>query len=282
MAMPVQKVQASQTQMTGVDLCYITDQLTFIMCGMRIRHLQRSQKDNSADKQVIPIRLALCLQIVQFLVFILLVLPFYIAKQFNVSQVTQIGLTKDMLFPLVIVAQLIGIGYSYIFIRKRLAATQSSWADLGVRRFPIGRSVKYFFGYYVIIICFLVCLVAVINVLGLQNSSPESPSHETIRAIGGMWPNIITAVILAPIIEEVLFRGIVYTALRRRHGVLFSAVTSGLIFGIMHLDPRAGLLAVPIGIYLGYMYERLASIVPGMIVHASWNLLVTMLILHGK
>ncbi len=76
--------------------------------------------------------------------------------------------------------------------------------------------------------------------------------------------------VLAPIAEEVVFRGGVLRVLlqltgARRHWVAIAI--SALIFAAIHLNLAQGVHAFIIGLILGWMYYRTGSIVPGIVVH---------------
>ncbi len=92
---------------------------------------------------------------------------------------------------------------------------------------------------------------------------------------------IIGAFVLAPIAEELLFRGILQTALKKilpfkprrlLHRWLAITVTS-LLFGFMHLSatPQYVPALVAMGFILGYLYERQGSLLTPMLVHMMFN-----------
>jgi len=86
------------------------------------------------------------------------------------------------------------------------------------------------------------------------------------------------AIILAPIAEELLFRGILYRSFRTRLGITRAAIVAGAIFGIVHGYP---LLFLPIGV-LGYIlarvFERRKSLLADTVGHSLFNLLGFILI----
>lgn len=91
-------------------------------------------------------------------------------------------------------------------------------------------------------------------------------------------PALLITVLLAPVIEEVLFRGVLFTSLRQKKGLVFAIVVGGIIFSLAHIgNPIQALGALPLGIYLCFMYHRLGSIIPGILLHASWNLFVLLI-----
>ena len=99
--------------------------------------------------------------------------------------------------------------------------------------------------------------------------------------VWGSWNDValsaVSAVVAAPFFEEIVFRGLLFATLRRRYGVLVSAVTSAAIFAVLHGYGWAGLGSVLwSGVLWAWGYERTRSLVPGMLAHAVVNLLATL------
>ena len=83
---------------------------------------------------------------------------------------------------------------------------------------------------------------------------------------------IIVVSVMAPLAEEMIFRGFVYGWLAKVMPVGFAVVISGAIFGVVHQVP---LLIIPlwaVGIVLALMYRGSKSLWPGVAVHALFNL----------
>jgi membrane protease YdiL (CAAX protease family)/uncharacterized RDD family membrane protein YckC len=85
----------------------------------------------------------------------------------------------------------------------------------------------------------------------------------------------LSAVVIAPLTEEMFFRGFVFGGIRARHGFWVGAVISSLIFGAVHAG--TGPAAIPFLAVLGgtfaYLYERAGSLWPAVIAHAINNVL---------
>lgn len=81
----------------------------------------------------------------------------------------------------------------------------------------------------------------------------------------------IGAVILAPIAEESLFRGIVYKGFRSRLGVGVAALLSGILFGLVHVYPLLWLPIGALGYILALTFERRGSLLPPIVGHALFN-----------
>ncbi len=92
------------------------------------------------------------------------------------------------------------------------------------------------------------------------------------REAAGVVLTLVLALVVAPIAEEALFRGVVYPLLRRRVGVAVSALVSSVAFAVLHGNPVQFVLALPLGIVLALMYERGRKLWPCIVGHAAVNL----------
>jgi hypothetical protein len=92
--------------------------------------------------------------------------------------------------------------------------------------------------------------------------------------------SLLEYVVLAPIFEELAFRGLLYAALRRRLGFLSSALVSASLFAIAHGYGLIGCISVLwSGFLWAWVYEKTGSLVPGMIAHSLNNLLVCLAVM---
>lgn len=82
---------------------------------------------------------------------------------------------------------------------------------------------------------------------------------------------LLVGAVLAPLVEEIFFRGFLFQGFRARYGWKMSMLLSSAIFGIAHLDPASLIPTFILGILLAYLYHRTNSIWPGVILHAMIN-----------
>lgn len=88
-------------------------------------------------------------------------------------------------------------------------------------------------------------------------------------------PGLISAlstVIFAPIAEEVIFRGLVYTRLRRAMPAALACVLSSLLFGVLHGQLLWIAYAFVMGVVLTIVFERTGTLWANIIVHITFNL----------
>jgi len=82
---------------------------------------------------------------------------------------------------------------------------------------------------------------------------------------------ITFAVVLAPFMEETIFRAFLFNASRRYFGFWAGAAISGACFGFVHGDPIAALPLALGGVVLAFVYYRTNNIFASMITHGLFN-----------
>ena len=96
----------------------------------------------------------------------------------------------------------------------------------------------------------------------------------------GVW-TVLAVVVAAPVLEELLCRGIVLGSLRSRYGVAPAWFFSSLFFGVLHGEPLLVANAFVIGLILGYVYVATGSLWASMILHAMNNVVAYLLMVAG-
>lgn len=102
-------------------------------------------------------------------------------------------------------------------------------------------------------------------VLGLliQKSGGNDVSNDTTKAILSMSlpAKILTAVIVAPISEEIVFRGLLFNAFNQNEDSKVYPIMSGLLFGMLHVQTGQGLLQLLVPLIVtgfgGYIWAKL-------------------------
>jgi uncharacterized protein len=99
---------------------------------------------------------------------------------------------------------------------------------------------------------------------------------------------LLTAVIAAPLVEEMVFRGVVLRGLLGRLGVVLTIGLQAVLFGLAHVDPVRGtgnvglvLILSGVGVALGVAAFLLRRIGPTIVAHALFNGVVLAIVLTG-
>lgn len=143
-----------------------------------------------------------------------------------------------------------------------------SWAKaLNFRRFKpywLGLMVAFFFAYNVFNVIYSLLLTGA----GMEIDRDIGP---TLEQLSSPWPLTFSIVILAPLAEEIFFRGFIFNGLRARMNWWWAAIISAALFAGAHLDLLFLLPAFLIGFLFALLYQKTNSIWPGIIVHFTVN-----------
>ena len=82
---------------------------------------------------------------------------------------------------------------------------------------------------------------------------------------------------IAPVVEEMLFRGIILRGFLQRYDRAQAIWGSALLFGLAHLNIYQFVAALVLGAISGWLYERSRSLVPCIALHSAYNTALTLL-----
>lgn len=154
-------------------------------------------------------------------------------------------------------------------------------ADFGLRKFSLWRAIITIVGVFMIFIGLLFVAYLLITVLWPQINLDEAQKNgfELGRHGAGLIGSFIVTVLVAPIIEEVYFRGFLLPAFSSKWGDLIGIVLSSAIFGVLHMQVNVGIYTFILGVLLSLMYIRFRSIGPGIMLHVLNNALAFFVLL---
>jgi uncharacterized protein len=124
-------------------------------------------------------------------------------------------------------------------------------------------------------------LTYLVNALTALVAEPDAPVQQQVLvdALRGGWSLVVAAVlavVVAPVTEEVLFRGLLFQSLRRRTGLWPAAVVSSALFVAIHVEivlsqpfALAGLFAFAVA--MAWSFHRFGSLVVPIVAHAVFN-----------
>jgi membrane protease YdiL (CAAX protease family) len=108
-----------------------------------------------------------------------------------------------------------------------------------------------------------------------------SAPNNTVRLVQGFGTGPVAMAIgyllvgvIAPFAEEVAFRGVVFAGVSAGWGTAAGVIISGLLFGIVHLEPLEMLPLALIGMGLAAVFVRARSLWPAVIAHGCYNVVV--------
>jgi len=137
---------------------------------------------------------------------------------------------------------------------------------------PVSQSIAWAIGG--IFLTFLAQYVAIMieTLLGIQQGSQNT---ERILTLITKFPLVIlVSSIVGPILEEIVFREIIFGSLRKRFSFFISGLISSIIFGLAHQEIPHLLLYTLLGFTLAFLYERTKRMTVSMFAHVTMNTIV--------
>ncbi|EFH89086.1 type II CAAX endopeptidase family protein [Ktedonobacter racemifer] len=165
----------------------------------------------------------------------------------------------------------------------RPAEGKSHWRaaleGLGFRRFHVWHACVAIIGFFFLIYLANFVYQAVITTFHL----PIQTNDQYIFEKGRIDPlttyaTLAAGVLVAPICEEIFFRGFLLGGLRRSMSNGWAIIISAVVFALAHFDPGSFAVLLVIGLILGYLRCRMRSIWPGILLHTLNNAYSSLLI----
>ena len=120
-----------------------------------------------------------------------------------------------------------------------------------------------------------VCLsVSLNNLILMTDLKEQSETYQKVNASffsSTVWVELFGTSVVTPILEEMLYRGLVYNRLKRSGRTGMAIVISGFIFGLIHFNLVQFLYAGLIGIFLAVVYETEGTLLVPVLAHAAAN-----------
>jgi len=114
---------------------------------------------------------------------------------------------------------------------------------------------------------------------GLGNRGAMAVIRRAIEGAAGpeLFAAVVVIGVLAGSAEEVFFRGYMQGRLRERWGPALAVIVTSVAFGLLHFDWIHGVLALALGLWLGFVTERAGSALPAVVSHVVNNVVFTVL-----
>ena len=120
-------------------------------------------------------------------------------------------------------------------------------------------------------------LSILLSILPLDNliGSYETVENEIFSA--GWILVVIRAIIVTPVVEELVFRALAFRRMKEYTGFWPAALVSSVLFGVYHMNLIQGIYAFLFGIIICLLYDRYGHIAAAVLVHFAANLLSVIL-----
>lgn len=150
----------------------------------------------------------------------------------------------------------------FVFHRRR-----AGWKELGFRRFTwkdLGIGCGLLVGTYVFMFVYGI-------VLSVFHIEPDVNWIEIFESQASPGWLIFTVVIVAPFLEEIIFRGFIFTGFRNKYGWVNAMLISGALFAVNHLQLVGLITYFLLGCVLAYLRHASKSLWPSIFFHMVIN-----------
>lgn len=182
----------------------------------------------------------------------------------------QSALVNTVLSGIIYVVTLaIVVGGPWLILKKKTSAQ-----EVGLHRLPNWLEVLTS---PVAFVVYILCSAVIVNVTQtflLPFLNYEQPQVTGFEGISQQYEYIlafITLVIIAPVAEEVLFRGYLLGKLRKFAPTWIAIIVSSLLFGIVHFNPSVSIDTFVLGLALAWMTVKMKSLWPAIFIHMIKN-----------
>jgi membrane protease YdiL (CAAX protease family) len=241
----------------------------FALAALGLLHRQtfRSAGVEASEPPPRPMRALVALLVCLYAAMLLAGL----AQQF--APKTEVSLTTRM-----VLAALCFQGAALIFVRRFLAEHQTDWrAAFGLGRGPARALGRGALAAAVFLPVGLLLQGASAMLLTWLNVQPEvQPAVQALRESAAWWDRAlmgVVAVALAPWAEEILFRGILYPALRHAGFRRVAWWGTAVLFAAVHWNAATFLPLLLFALLLTWLYERTGNLLAPIAAHALFNAL---------
>lgn len=188
------------------------------------------------------------------------------------------GVNADEGFLRFVIGTLSIQGAALVLIHHFLRRHQVGWREVLVSR---GKSVWELLGIglgiglVVVPLALLILNFVAIPIVKLFEIEPEKQTvvtviEKTVEPAKRVW-FALAAIVLAPAVEETIFRGIMYPYLKQRIGIAMAVAVSSVLFAAIHVNIMIFIPLVFLGLVLTWLYERTDSLLTPMVTHAVFN-----------
>lgn len=111
--------------------------------------------------------------------------------------------------------------------------------------------------------------------IGVPQGSENT--QQIIELVRGLPLVILAVAIFGPILEEIIFRKIIFGSLYNRMPFFFAALISSLIFSVAHAELEHTILYAAMGFTFAFLYVKTKRIIVPIVAHVSMNTLVVLI-----
>ncbi len=146
----------------------------------------------------------------------------------------------------------------YCGLERKLTLPMVSWAVSG-------------WVLYIVVAALVMVLIAALPNIGVDIDQPQHIGLGDLHTVGEYVAVFLALVVIAPVFEEIIFRGYLFGQLRTRSGFWVSSLLVSLAFGVVHLQANVAIDVFVLSMIMCFLREKFDSIWPTIIMHSLKN-----------
>jgi membrane protease YdiL (CAAX protease family) len=168
-----------------------------------------------------------------------------------------------------------GLAILYFYFLVRSSTAEPFWPSMGWREMRPGLGkIRDSVFHYLAVGAMLAVLVSFVG--GFLNSKEPLPIEGLLNARVSIVLFGVLGVLVAPLVEETMFRGFLYPVVARKFGVVAGVAITGTLFGLMHAAQLWGgwgqiALLILVGLVLTWVRARTGTVAASFFVHLGYN-----------
>lgn len=176
---------------------------------------------------------------------------------------------NELMVELTIVSGCISILlYALIFKVRKTTLTEMAY----INKMPP----RFFLNMLVMGVSTAYAIAVILGLIEMSGIIPESwlqaqdSAYEDVNQSSALM-QFLSVGLIAPLLEEVLFRGLILGTLKKEMHPWIAIVISAVFFGVAHGTPIGIMYATVLGILMGWIFVKFNSVLPGFLFHMAYN-----------
>ena len=169
----------------------------------------------------------------------------------------------------IIICTYVVMGGAAVWAARRTGDARRALGLVAPRSWP--RAVGLALGTVIVALIGSAALAPIFHGADAQGVVPDHGRPPGFWPVAGVVLAYLAVAVAGPLVEELIFRGLLTAAFRRRFGPWRTALLTAAFFAAAHFIPRVIPAVFLLGLALAFVYERIGSTIPGILVHCLYN-----------
>lgn len=176
-----------------------------------------------------------------------------------------------------IISALVALALLGLVVTKRFKA---GWQQLGFYKFkPLQALLLIAIATVLLLLATVIAYALVAKLAPSVNLDQEQVTgFDSARSSLELALAFVGLVVVAPFVEEIVFRGFMLPAFAQSFGFAGGAVATSLLFGLAHWQVNVAIATFVLGLLLAWLYKRTGSLWPAILFHSLKNLVAFVII----